>query len=302
MRLLALVRVTIRPALFVSLPLLPGRRRVQMFYDVLFPSNLTTESTLYMNFGYWKDRPATLDAACEALVDHVAQTAGLGPTHDVLDVGFGFCDQDIYWVRKYRPRSIVGVNITPSQVHLARRRIEAYELGDTVRLEVGNATALRFADSVFDKVLAVECAFHFDSRQDFLSEAYRVLRPGGCIVATEILPLSSSLRTSGIASLVADYRRATFAAIPRVNWYAVEEYTKRLREIGFATVEVSSIRDDVYAPLLAYTASRLNDGDVRSRMHPLYRLIWERKLRDSMFRLRVERDLDYVIVDFRSSR
>src|SRR5438034_5931485 len=42
-----------------------------------------------------------------------------------------------------------------------------------------DACALPFPDASFDRVLAVECIFHFPSRLRFLKEAARVLKPGG---------------------------------------------------------------------------------------------------------------------------
>ena len=42
-------------------------------------------------------------------------------------------------------------------------------------------------DAAFDRVLAVECIFHFPSRLQFLKEACRVLRPGGLLALSVII-------------------------------------------------------------------------------------------------------------------
>jgi ubiquinone/menaquinone biosynthesis C-methylase UbiE len=52
----------------------------------------------------------------------------------------------------------------------------------------GNACSLPFSDNSFDRVMAVECIFHFPSRRDFLREVKRVLRPGGCLVLSDFVP------------------------------------------------------------------------------------------------------------------
>ncbi len=93
-----------------------------------------------------------------------------------MDVGFGFADQDMLWMEHLAPRHITGMNITPMQLRLARARVRRRGMAGRITLIEGSATAMPLPDACCDVVAAVECAFHFHTRADFLGEAFRVLR------------------------------------------------------------------------------------------------------------------------------
>ena len=101
----------------MTIPTLP----VRWLYR-LASTHAFTERGLYLNLGYWPGA-RTIDEACEAMVELVGRTAGISSTDEVVDVGFGFAEQDIFWTRRFAPRRIIGLNITPEQVRLARARV-----------------------------------------------------------------------------------------------------------------------------------------------------------------------------------
>src|SRR5450759_3989444 len=89
---------------------------------------------------------------------------------------------------------------SPRPSSAARMRAAEEGLGDRLDFRVGSATDMPFAADSFDRVVALECAHHFYPRSAFLSEAYRVLRPGGVLAATDIVPLDGGTARSEMKS------------------------------------------------------------------------------------------------------
>jgi len=225
-------------------------RRVRSVYSSYNHEYYPTETTMYFNLGYWGPGCADLDEACHALADMLADAAGMGEGDRVLDVGFGYADQDLRWAELRRPAKIVGLNITPAQVEVAQERARERGLQDRLDLRVGSATAMPFEAGTFDRVVALESAFHFDTRQDFFAEARRVLRPGGVLATADVV-----LRGTDRQEL--SEMEAGEGLMPAANWCDEETYVTRMREAGFVNVGIRSISDHVYEPLIAYLTGRL---------------------------------------------
>ena len=226
-------------------------KEIRSFYTDQMTDFHLTETTMYLNFGYWGPGCTTPDEACTAMADLVADAAGITAGDRVLDVGFGYADQDIHWLTTRGPALIAGLNVTASQVEVARKRGREAGLEDRLDLRVGSATDMPFEAGSFDRVVAVESAFHFDTRDDFFREAARVLRPGGVLAAADIIlqpgNREDQLRELGTAG----------GLVPPVNWYDAQEYAARLEDAGFVDVRVEPITDRVYAPAQAYVRQQM---------------------------------------------
>lgn len=94
---------------------------------------------------------------------------------DVLDVG---CGQGID-VCEYAlaGATVTGIDLTPRHVELARQHLD--ELGLEGTIVEGDAEALPFPDSTFDRVSSNGVLHHTPDLPRALAEIHRVLRPGG---------------------------------------------------------------------------------------------------------------------------
>ncbi|WP_294536450.1 class I SAM-dependent methyltransferase [uncultured Rhodoblastus sp.] len=263
----------------------------------LLATRAFTANGLYLNLGYWKTA-RTIDEACAALATLVAEAAAMGPNDDVVDVGFGFADQDMLWIERFAPRHITGLNVTPVQVRLARQRLQRRGMADRVTLTEGSATAMPLPDACCDIVTAVECAFHFHTRADFLAEAFRVLRPGGRLVLADVI--RAAPEPEALRRRVQDFAWSQFAqkfAVPAANADQRAPYVAKLNAAGFATVDVTPIGEHVFP---GWHCALAEDAALFARLPPAgqlpYRLLLNFDART------VYSAFDYVLATARKPR
>ncbi len=147
----------------------------------------------HVHWGYWATPPRTTSsfeefhAAAERMTERVCDAAQVRGGERVLDVGCGLGGTLASLDRRFDRMELTGLNIDGRQLAYIRSELQP-RAGNSLALQEGDACAMPFDDASFDVVLALECAFHFDSRERFLREVARVLRPGGRFALCDLVP------------------------------------------------------------------------------------------------------------------
>lgn len=242
-----------------------------------------------LNFGYWDGTTADQQNAARALVHEVARLADLQSGESLLDVGCGFGAAALMFQQQYEVSKVVGVNVTEHHLEFARASAEERGVQDTVSFRFGDATRLPFDDQSFDKVIALESAFHFDSREAFLGEAARVLKPGGRLTLADVVPLQPK------KGQIRKYVASKLWLVPPANNYGPDEYAHKLQEAGFEHIELRSVGDEVYPGYVDWTLSPENLKRLNQQLGvtkaTLYR--WQTQLLGSLFQ---SGQLDYFLI------
>lgn len=195
----------------------------------------------FANYGYWTRAGLRYEQAAAALTDLVAATAGIGPGDQVLDVGCGYGAGAVSYGKRCQPAAITGIDVTDVRIQTGREYVASQGLSELIDLQIGDATRTKFADASYDKLLAVECAFHFNTRRDFMREAARLLRPGGTLALTDMIPRrginpSGYMRESGTVN-------TGICLENTANAYDADVYAAYLAEAGFEQIRIESLMD-----------------------------------------------------------
>jgi tocopherol O-methyltransferase len=131
----------------------------------------------HVHHGLWitgLEKPAQ---AVENLIACLARHLELNPGQHVCDVGCGY-GATAQWLAEHHEVHVTGVTISSVQAQRASQRCAgSSQLRFLSRDWLDNG----FDSASFDHVVAIESSEHMEDKQLFFDEAYRTLRPDGCL-------------------------------------------------------------------------------------------------------------------------
>ena len=142
----------------------------------------------------------------DAMMDWLAPRAG----QRLLDVAGGTGDIAFRFLKRAGQAQAVVLDMTEGMLVEGQKRAEAARLADSLDWVVGDAMALPFEDATFDRYTISFGIRNVTRIPDALSEAYRVLKPGGRLMVLEF----SQIPVTGLQKL---YDLYSFNIIPRMG-------------------------------------------------------------------------------------
>ena len=209
---------------------------------------LNSEGQAWGNLGYWKDA-TEYSAACAALAQLLGDAVHLGSRSSVMDAGFGCGDQLLMWLNRYQVAGVRGVNHSRSQTAMARRRLaEAGHAGDADNLREGDIhdpDHWDFGDNMpsVNRVIALDCAYHFPDRNRFWQHTARALSPGGRVGVTDLM-LSDHYQPGGLRAFFLKLMLQG-SRIPSANLVRESDYVRNMTLAGFEQIELQDISSEV---------------------------------------------------------
>jgi microcystin synthetase protein McyJ len=226
------------------------------------------------NLGYWQDNNTYSDA-CRALAQLLADKVQLNSESRVMDVGFGCGDQLLLWLEKYRVADVCGINYSESQTTLARKVLASTSFhihgDDLLHGSVSDDSLWRLLlkhKPGINRVLALDCVYHFPCKADFISRAYQCMVLGGRLGLTDFI-LDQSLSRFQINSIKTN-AMLKLSRIPKQNMATKEEYIGLLEKNGFTNIQLIDISAQVMPKFRVWLTQFKRDYSVRYRSLPWY--------------------------------
>jgi ubiquinone/menaquinone biosynthesis C-methylase UbiE len=164
-------------------------------------------------------------------IDFLA-TPGLGT--DCLDLGTGTALIPIEICQRKDGVRFLAMDASIPMLEMARYRLELSGCMDRIQLVHGNAKQLNFEEHFFDAVVSNSLIHHLPDPREMLSEAWRVLRPGGWLFIRDLFRPETA---EAVEKLVAQHSEGE------------NEFSKQmLRQSLHAALTIDEIRD-LLAPI-----------------------------------------------------
>jgi SAM-dependent methyltransferase len=176
--------------------MLRDQDQVRRFYDTVshqLDASPFSEHARFLNYGYvandnpqlapHRPPPGQVNRNGIRLVLELIGDAAIAPAQDILDVGCGRGGTASVVRTHFEPRSVVGLDLAPAAIAYCNRT----QGGADARFLVADAEHLPFRNASFHVVTNVESSHCYARIQDFFFDVYRVLRPNGCFLYTDLI-------------------------------------------------------------------------------------------------------------------
>ena len=199
----------------------------------------------YLSFGYWIENIEHYHQAVEALINRMLQFEKPIYSGRVLNVACGYGAETVRIHEKIQPEKIIAIDITANHIEFAKQHNQSKDTSNPILYEKMDACKLAFEDNSFDYVIGIEGPAHFNTREDFLRNSFRVLKKDGVLLLSDIIVDNIAAGKNRFNRIVSNFC-AKHWYMPKANWMSIPELKVLLERIGFKVDAAESVGNKVY--------------------------------------------------------
>lgn len=141
-------------------------------------------NSLAIHYGYWDSTVKSFPQSLLRMNEVMIKAAAIKSTDRVLDAGCGVGGSSIF-VASVLGCKVTGITLSERQMQQATANAKQKGIEQLVDFKTMNYCATDFPDASFDVVWGCESICYADSKEQFIKEAYRLLKPGGRLVVAD---------------------------------------------------------------------------------------------------------------------
>lgn len=141
-------------------------------------------NSLAIHYGYWDEKVKSFPQSLLRMNEVMMEAAAIKSSDKVLDAGCGIGGSGIF-LAKNLGCGVTGISLSEKQVTQAKALAVKQKIEDKTEFKVMNYCATNFSDKSFDIVWGCESICYADDKEQFIKEAWRLLKPGGRLVVAD---------------------------------------------------------------------------------------------------------------------
>jgi len=170
--------------------------------------------------------------AAQRANENLVGKLSITPESVILDLGSGFCGLPRYIARNTICKKVIGLNISEKENEYAREKNSLEGLGDRIEVLDGDFNHMPFLDHDIDIMVSQDSMLHSPDKGKLLQECARVLKPGGELVFSDILEMSTLTREEA---------ERIYARIKVPHLSTFDFYEEGLKKAGFEITEIQDL-------------------------------------------------------------
>ncbi len=182
-----------------------------------------------LHYGYWDASTKYFHEALLNINKVLADKVGINEQDEVLDAGCGVGGSSL-WLATNKACTVTGISLSEKQIKTANTLAGKKGLANRLQFECKDFTNTGYANESFDIIWAIESVCHAWDKNDFIREAFRLLKPHGRLIMADFFKQADLNKKDNDLIL-------RWADGWAVNDFAtISEFTKGLNATGFKNI------------------------------------------------------------------